>query len=793
MTALMLVLGVAGWYEVAADIGLVQGATLALFYAFSANARNLILADASGFMATRLLQSRLILLLPLACMAYYLTVVIGTVSVSLALVLIVRRMSEWVGEIGLAMHERMNQTEFAQHVLVLECLTLTLSLLLLWFGLDLAFSSIPWAFAPLLATRRAKLSWRGREGRINFPMLLPHFGSTAIIGTSIYIFRLSIVLITGKTIAGELFTAFAIGGLIPTIVGQAYAPTLIHRFSASSLNRLLLFISVSMFSLAVVVIALAINLNPWLLALGYTPIFWLAVGFSIAGGAIMSVAVVMRARLVQGEDGSLVFGPDLLANVLVVASVPFFYQAIGPASLAVLYALSSFLNLIFLWGAGRWQILDRLQLLSLLFLIGGLLIFPIFFLIDGSLFRDPSFILDTGGAISRLPAPILVLALFGGIALLGNYVAAIRTLTVVFLTVLLFVATLFATAQGSLTNDGVKLILLAQFLLPIFGLVLGQMYGAETQEPIFERVGLWVLLLVVPAQLAATWLQGYTVMNPMVFVFRNYQHLQYFPTITAALVTMASLALWNQGIVARMALTILMPAAMVQIVGSMSIMAIFGVVFGLAGFAFAQLRKGESRRWATSTLVATLLCGVAYSVVNVPGALQSRLNPTDKPAVNMPWPDTPSSVSNDKSEIPPKRVSSKFDFWRYYAEAVVESPQVFFFGHKSPPDRNLYPSANNYWLDALYNFGALALLPLIILLLGTLRTLWQRRTDILANPVLLGTTMAVIYLLLGENMITTGMRQPYPGIITFFVWGLLITRLRSTATDKTIVGEGIRS
>ncbi len=262
MTALILVLGIAGWHEVAADIGLVQGATLALFYAFSANARNLILVDASGCTATRLLQTRLLLLLPLAGVSYYLSVGIGTVSGSLAVVLIVRRMSEWIGEIGLAKHERMNQTEFARHALVAECVTLILALLLLWFGLDLTFSAIPWAFAPLLATRRAKLSWRGAEGHINFPMLLPHFGSTAIIGTSVYIFRLSIILLIGKTIAGELFTAFAIGGIIPTIVGQAFAPTLIHRFGASGLSRSLLVIPASMLLVAAGVIALAITPPP---------------------------------------------------------------------------------------------------------------------------------------------------------------------------------------------------------------------------------------------------------------------------------------------------------------------------------------------------------------------------------------------------------------------------------------------------------------------------------------------------------------------------------------------------
>jgi hypothetical protein len=40
MTALMLFLGITGQFEISSEIGLVQGATLALFFAFSANARN---------------------------------------------------------------------------------------------------------------------------------------------------------------------------------------------------------------------------------------------------------------------------------------------------------------------------------------------------------------------------------------------------------------------------------------------------------------------------------------------------------------------------------------------------------------------------------------------------------------------------------------------------------------------------------------------------------------------------------------------------------------------------------
>ena len=52
MAAMLLLVGMFGRSEIAADIGLVQGATLALFYALSGNARNLILADADADVAS---------------------------------------------------------------------------------------------------------------------------------------------------------------------------------------------------------------------------------------------------------------------------------------------------------------------------------------------------------------------------------------------------------------------------------------------------------------------------------------------------------------------------------------------------------------------------------------------------------------------------------------------------------------------------------------------------------------------------------------------------------------------
>jgi hypothetical protein len=780
MTALLLIVGVAGRSELAADIGLVQGATLAVFYAFSANARNLILADAGENVAMQLLKARLILVLPITVAAYFLSVGIGTAAAPLAMALIGRRISEWIGEIALARHERLNQPVCALQTLAVESASFLLCLVLvLGFGVDLAWSAIPWMLAPLLAIRRAGLSLSIGKGGFVLALLLPHFGSTAIIGISVYVFRISIALLTGKSIAGELFTAFAIGGVIPTIFGHALAPTLAHRYGRAKWPKWLLVFPLTMLLAASGLAALAIAEPVWLQTFGRSTTFWLAVCLSIAGGAIMTVAAGLRTRLIHRDDGREVFGPDLFANLLIATCVPFVNYLFGSKSLAGLYALSACLSLGFLWRAGCYGGGALRHRATLLYAIGLLLVLPVFFQFNGGLFQDAAFVFDSGGVISRLPFPVSVLALFGGVALLGNYVAATQTLTVLFFTAISFMIASLSAAQGNSTFEGAKLILLAQFMLPMFGLILGQMYGAAAQEPFFERAALVVLLFIIPAQLAATWIQGYALMSPKVFVFSIYQHLLYFPMVIAALTMMIMPTIVTNGGRARLALSLLIPLLAVQIVATLSMSAIAGFVMALAMLVFFVIRK---RAWVWQTIgiaLIAVLAGAAYWPIvsannlwkSVPNVQMERSDEFARPVVTV--------------------IGQKVPYWRYYTRGIVESPGKFLVGHATPPDRARYPSAQNYWLDAAYNFGVIAVLPLFALLFWTGRSLWQRRGDVLDDPLLFGAAMAAVSLLIGENMLKIGMRQPYPGIITFFIWGLLLARLNglSGTRDSQVVNE----
>jgi hypothetical protein len=795
MTALLLLFGLVGRAETAADIALVQGASLALFYAFSANGRNLVLAGSADFghaAATSLLQVRLLLLVPLACATYVLAVGIGGATVSLALVLITRRIAEWFGEIAVARHEMLGQPKGAIFSVLAECTALLFCVLLtIGFAIDLAASAVPWALVPLLALRGAGLSFGGRKVEIR--TLWPHFGSTGIIGASVYVFRISVALLAGKALAGTLFTAFAIGSLVPTVFGQVLAPTLIRRYGHAKLPYQLVVVPIGMLAVGGALVALAIWLPGGLPTIPLPSIFWMATGLSIAGGSVMSFAMLLRTRLLHDGDGRDVFGPDLLANMLIATCVPFIFYVFGIKSLAALYLLSAFLNLGFLLGAGNGFMIEGRYRRPFQFILIGLLIAPVFFQIDGGLFQDPSFAFDAQGSIMRLPLPLSVSAVFLGIGVLGNYGQASRTLAVLFFSALLFVLTSLVVAEGRAYQEGAKLVLLAQFLLPMFGLVLGEMFGmSDRGEGILQSTACVILLLVLPAQLAASWSNGYTVLSPHVYVFSIYQHLLFFPMIVSALVICAAVGLWGKSVIGSGVIMLLLPVSAVYVFSTNSVAALMGIVLAFAGFGWFHLRKRAGRAHVALLLVAAVSLLVVFSAAKESGWLAKQLVPEAQVIDQDSWRGKLSAPTGSNAPALPIGIIERLEHWRFFYSGLLESSRSFLVGHAVPPDRSKHPSALNYWLDTAYNFGAVSLVPLFSILIWTLYALWKERGRLSKDSAMFGLALAVLYLLFFANMLKVGMRQPYSGIITFFLWGLLIARLRSHPVE-TVHGEGVRA
>lgn len=779
MTALMLVCGLAGAPGLTADIAIVQGATLALFFAFSANARNVIFADTSGSTSHLLLRGRLLLLLPLAVPAFILSSVIGSVDSLLALVLIVRRSSEWIGEVFLSACEVQNDKKPAVLTIGAECLTFVLTIVLIFpMGVSPATAMILWALAPLVAALSGKLTVSTVPVSLmhNLAKLAPNLGSTTIIGITVYVFRLSIIMLVGRIVAGDLFAAFVIGGIIPTIYNSSIGPSLALRASGSASKdlayRAMQWLVPGMFIFGFAVFFFSMNYPEMANLFRKDHHFWTAVGLSLSGGAIMMIALHRRIMMLQREMNVEIFGSDVLSNILIVVSVPYFYYLLGERSLEGLYVFNAVLTLCFYWSAERSGKLaeapGRHNTLNL-FIIAGLVLLPFFFQLNGGIFRDSAFIFDTGRILKQLPIPLSVIALIAGVLLLGRFRETHRSLTVFFFTALMLVLATLVIREPDARNA--RLILMAQYLMPILGLVLGEMYGVASEKGEFEKTCLAVVCFIVPVQLFCSWLQGLVILTPYLYFFSIYQHILYVPVIMIIAYGMAFVCLWGQGGKLKIVLCASLPLVAIYACASYSI----EVLIVFLGIVFVAVWKHDpsvlSRRAAVCILALALFSGIAYGA-----AARTSILEKTSPVFSTVLERSNAKYSLTTTLSSPKDLTERLRQWEFYGRGIISGTREFFFGHPYPPDRRVHPSAHNYYLDLLYNFGFFALLPLLILLVYTGILTYRCRSILRTDRFLLAAVLSVFVMFLIDNSLKVGLRQPYPGIFGFFLLGFLQAR-----------------
>ena len=779
MTALMVALSLAGKPEIAADVGIVHGATVALFHAFSANARSIILNPSSGIPSGSLLGIRLMLLLPLGGLSFLLSTQLAGVEALLAFVLVLRRCAEWIAEVYVSEMELHSENKPSARFLALQTV-LTLAVVG-WLLADLPSPLLVifvWATSPLWINLNFTLvrASNGHIARGGWPRLLPHIGSTAAIGISVYVFRLLILLLVGKTIAGDLYSAFAIGGLLGSVFAQAIGPTLALHEVRGGMTRspawLRAAIWLSLLS-GVTLFAMAIVRPAQLLWTGKSGFFWMAAGLSLIGGVVMVAAQRVRLRLLQHHADKDVFGPDVLMNILVVGSVPYLFYLVGMEALAYMYLISSGLALIFYYSAVKsadlWAEKIRSWYGPMRATI-ALLLVPIFFQLNGSIFRDPSYVFDTERLLTRLPIPMSVLACYGGIVLFGGFARARLTLAAIFLTfTLLLTSSVMLTYEQS-GQEQAKLILLIQFVLPMFALVFGQLFGAgDGAKSVLAEAFLYGLAVLVPSQLAATWISENVVLSPDLYLFSVYQHLQYVPQMFVAAYLVALFSLWEVRRYGVALLTLGAPMG-IYVAASASAAAFSTLIAGVLGFAAYEKIRGRGTSGVLALCVLVLLSSFSYFSIA-----------TSKSTIYV---EKFRGVSVDGLEATaPQNVAQRVVYWKFYAGEVFGSVKSAAFGHATPPDRTKYPSAHNYFLDFAYNFGLIALLPLLGLIALTLLWIWRNWRAIAASPPLLGLAAVVLCLILVDNSLKVGMRQPYPGILTFFLWGVLLTELGMRSVD----------
>lgn len=399
-----------------------------------------------------------------------------------------------------------------------------------------------------------------------------------------------------------------------------------------------------------------------------------------------------------------------------------------------------------------------------LWLIAIGLFFPLFFQLSGHFFNSEKLVIDSGGVLTQLPLPISVIACIAGVLVfLRNYRRAdTAMLFIVLMASGMLLSVVFAAPDGEVVWR--KLLLALQFLLPTMGLLLGQLVNDDRN--VIPGAFLWVLCLLVPIQLLASWWQHSLTLTHYFYVFSIYQHFQFVPVIFVIAYCLVMVHLWSTHKRLLRCLTFIMG---VYVVASASFLAIIAYGVFLAGFFLLKMLNRKGGRWmggfalAASAAAAVLVIG-AYLLVskNSTGVIDNTGQYTNKFRM----------MADGKL---PLNVVGRLSDWKMYSDWIVESKRTLVFGHVEPPPRDVKTSAHNWYLDFVYNFGLISVLPVLILIACTAQAVVRQRKVLPQETLWLAGLVA--YLVLVDSVFKVTLRQPYPGIFAYFLWGLLLTRL----------------
>jgi hypothetical protein len=438
------------------------------------------------------------------------------------------------------------------------------------------------------------------------------------------------------------------------------------------------------------------------------------------------------------------------------------------------------------------------------------LLLPFFFQLGHGIYHSPEIILyDSGGSIMDVPLPASLLVVLLGAVLLGDYRRA--GAAVGFLLIMLggmALTTVVAAVSGGLEMR--KLLLLVQFLVPAGALVTARLYGSRDDALVRCAVGfVAVLVAIVPLQMVIS-LRRHLIWHDL-GLFTIYQHRQYVPIVfVGAYVLSAFLLIENRR--ARPWVLVLAPVIGAYAAASYAVLALALLGGGLSILVLARIRSAAP--WLCLGLAvagaATFLyydrgstsfaakygtfrsaqpeaalernagaapAGDEPSRAQSP-APQGAISTTNSGAGTGPSNRTaPAGERADTQSRVPLNVRPRLSDWALYARGILESPVTALFGHAKPFDRAVSTSAHNYYLDLMYNFGVIGLLPLFSLIGYTAVLLWRQRQTLQRDLPLLGLATVAGFLVVLDNNFKVTFRQPYPGLFGFFLWGLLLSRL----------------
>tara|TARA_B100000575_G_C23080840_1_gene622728 strand:- start:45 stop:1196 length:1152 start_codon:yes stop_codon:yes gene_type:complete len=349
-TILLTLLSFAGFLDLAAEIGITVSFTLFFCQIFSANHRSLIYLNTFDLEINKIIQFRIFISLVIAIASIVIIIFLEFENMFFLSLLSILICTQWTTEIILTKKEKNNQTYILNNLLLFNIFYIIIFILLILLNfLHLINYLMITIIITYLLTYRKEMSFK-KINKFNFKLIFDvikisvknlEIISSFSINFANLIWRLSILFLAGKSVAGLLFGSYALGSFFGTIYSNIFAPK-IHSKKKLFPKKLILFsipLVMAIFYYGLVTFENFENLT------NYNSSRISCILFSLTGSFFMIISLMMRFNYFFNVDAKLVFKIDIFYSILISSTIVIIFMTLGLKYFVFAYFFASICSL----------------------------------------------------------------------------------------------------------------------------------------------------------------------------------------------------------------------------------------------------------------------------------------------------------------------------------------------------------------------------------------------------------------------------------------------------------------